>query len=191
MKVVAVGNGAVGKTCLLASFARGQFPDEFIPTIFENYIAEHTLDGVTVEVSLWDTAGQEEYERLRLLSYDGAHVILICFAVDDQDSFNDVQEKWISEVIHHAPGVPILLVGCKQDLRDQREAIEYLQRVGQRFVTVEEATTAARGIGAKEYLECSARRGVGVAEVFSQATRAFWSSSSARKGSRTSKCVIF
>ena len=64
-----------------------------MPTVFENYVADVEVDGKHVELALWDTAGQEDYGRLRPLSYPGSHVILICFAVDSPDSLDNVQEK--------------------------------------------------------------------------------------------------
>ena len=77
VKCVVVGDGAVGKTSLLATYTRGSFFDEYIPTIFDNYSTVIVVDGKPVEVGLWDTAGQEEYDRLRPLSYPNAKVILI------------------------------------------------------------------------------------------------------------------
>ena len=64
-----------------------------MPTVFENYVADVEVDGKRVELALWDTAGQEDYDRLRPLSYPDSHVILICFAVDSPDSLDNVQEK--------------------------------------------------------------------------------------------------
>lgn len=92
-KLVIVGDGACGKTCLLIVFSRGTFPEVYVPTVFENYVADVEVDGKHVELALWDTAGQEDYDRLRPLSYPDSHVILICFAVDSPDSLDNVQEK--------------------------------------------------------------------------------------------------
>jgi len=64
-----------------------------VPTVFENYVADVEVDGKHVELALWDTAGQEDYDRLRPLSYPDSHVILICFAIDSPDSLDNVQEK--------------------------------------------------------------------------------------------------
>jgi Ras family protein A len=61
--------------------------------VFENYVADVEVDGKHVELALWDTAGQEDYDRLRPLSYPDSHVILICFAIDSPDSLDNVQEK--------------------------------------------------------------------------------------------------
>jgi Ras family protein A len=61
--------------------------------VFENYVADVEVDSKHVELALWDTAGQEDYDRLRPLSYPDSHVILICFAIDSPDSLDNVQEK--------------------------------------------------------------------------------------------------
>lgn len=63
------------------------------PTVFDNFVADIQLDGKPVQLALWDTAGQEEYERLRPLSYSKAHVILIAFSVDTPDSLDNVTNK--------------------------------------------------------------------------------------------------
>lgn len=61
--------------------------------MFDNYVTDIELDGKPVQLALWDTAGQEEYERLRPLSYSKAHVILIAFSVDTPDSLDNVVQK--------------------------------------------------------------------------------------------------
>ena len=70
-----------------------RLPQVYVPTVFENYVADVEVDGKHVELALWDTAGQEDYDRLRPLSYPDSHVILICFSVDSPDSLDNVQEK--------------------------------------------------------------------------------------------------
>lgn len=168
-KLVIVGDGACGKTSLLCVFAMGEFPKEYEPTIFENYVAEIRLDGKPVQLALWDTAGQEEYERLRPLSYSKAHVILIAFSIDTPDSLENVSVKWIEEVRNICgPQVPVVLVGCKADLRpaggssaDERQ-----------YVTRQRAQAVAQEIGARVYKECSALNNQGVDDVFEAATRA-------------------
>ncbi|KAI9620378.1 hypothetical protein KEM48_008201 [Puccinia striiformis f. sp. tritici PST-130] len=170
-KLVIVGDGACGKTCLLIVFSKGTFPEVYVPTVFENYVADVEVDGKRVELALWDTAGQEDYDRLRPLSYPDSNVILICFAIDSPDSLDNVQEKWISEVLHFCQGLPIVLVGCKMDLRTDPKTIEELRRTSQKPVTAEEGMAVAQKIGSQRYLECSAKLGQGVREVFEHATR--------------------
>ncbi|KAI0054966.1 ras-domain-containing protein [Artomyces pyxidatus] len=167
-KLVIVGDGACGKTSLLCSFALGEFPKEYQPTIFENYVAEIRLDGKPVQLALWDTAGQEEYERLRPLSYSKSHVILIAFAIDTPDSLENVTVKWIEEVRSICgPVIPIILVGCKADLRPPRDD----PNIGQ-YVSRAQAERVAQAIGARAYKECSALKIEGVDDVFEAATRA-------------------
>jgi Rho family protein len=80
-KLVLLGDGACGKTSLLNVFTRGYFPTVYEPTVFENYVHDIYIDNTHVELSLWDTAGQEEFDRLRSLSYDDTHAIMLCFSV--------------------------------------------------------------------------------------------------------------
>ncbi|KAH9917053.1 ras-domain-containing protein [Fomitopsis serialis] len=168
-KLVIVGDGACGKTSLLCSFALGEFPKEYQPTIFENYVAEIRLDGKPVQLALWDTAGQEEYERLRPMSYSKSHVILIAFAIDTPDSLENVTVKWIEEVRSICgPTIPVLLVGCKSDLRPPQGG----NAPAGSYVTTADAQRVANAIGARAYKECSALKIEGVDDVFEAATRA-------------------
>lgn len=188
-KLVIVGDGACGKTCLLIVFSKGTFPEVYVPTVFENYVAEVEVDGRKVELTLWDTAGQEDYDRLRPLSYPDSNVILICFSIDSPDSLDNVLEKWISEVLHFCQGVPIILVGCKADLRNDPNTIEALRQQQQQPVSTSEGQAVAQKIGAADYLECSARTGQGVREVFEAATRASLKKVS-KPSSGKKKCVL-
>lgn len=65
----------------------------YIPTVFENYVTQVQFDGKEIELALWDTAGQEEYDRLRPLSYPESDVILIVFSIDFPVSLGNVQDK--------------------------------------------------------------------------------------------------
>ncbi|KAH8920005.1 ras-domain-containing protein [Atractiella rhizophila] len=171
-KLVVVGDGGCGKTCLLIVYSEKRFPEAYVPTVFENYITYLTLPGDVklIELALWDTAGQEEYDRLRPLSYPESDVILICFAIDFPVSLANVEDKWYPEVSHFCPSTPLILVGCKTDLRTDRRTLEMLAAQGQRPVSTEQGMAVARNIGAK-YAECSSKMGVGVKEVMEGAVR--------------------
>lgn len=82
------------------------------------------MNAFQVELALWDTAGQEDYDRLRPLSYPDTDVILMCFSVDSPDSLENIPEKWTPEVKHFCPNVPIILVGNKKDLRNDPATIK-------------------------------------------------------------------
>jgi len=171
-KLVIVGDGACGKTCLLIVFSKDEFPEVYVPTVFENYVADIEVDGKQVELALWDTAGQEDYDRLRPLSYPDTHVILMCFSIDSPDSLENIPEKWVPEVKHFCPNVPIILVGNKKDLRTDQNTIRELARNRQAPVRYEEGQQMANKIGAIRYIECSALTKDGVRKVFEEATRA-------------------
>ncbi|KAI2657301.1 Rho-related GTP-binding protein RhoG [Labeo rohita] len=172
IKCVVVGDGAVGKTCLLISYTTNAFPEEYIPTVFDNYSAQMSVDGRTVSLNLWDTAGQEEYDRLRTLSYPQTNVFIICFSIGSPSSQANVRHKWHPEVSHHCPNVPILLVGTKRDLRSDSETVKKLKEQGMAPTNHQQGGALAKQIGAVKYLECSALKQEGVREVFVEAVRA-------------------
>jgi len=123
-KLVIVGDGACGKTCLLQVFATGSFPEEYIPTVFENTIVDTVVDGRDVELALWDTAGQEDYDGMRPLSYPDTDVLLITFDISNPDSLENIEEKWAPEVQKFIPTTPIILVGTKSDIREDTSAYD-------------------------------------------------------------------
>lgn len=111
--------------------------------------------------------------------------------MDSPDSLDNVQEKvrwrqlslshlyssltpsqWISEVTHFCNGLPIILVACKKDLRQDAKTIQDLARLNQKPVTAQEGQSCKEKIHATAYVECSAKSGDGVREVFQTATRA-------------------
>jgi len=167
VKIVVVGDGAVGKTCLLICYATGQFPTEYVPTVFANYTAKKEIQGQTVILHLWDTAGQEEYDRLRPLSYPGADVILMCFSTVSQGSFDAVTDKWAPEVAHFIPDVPIILVGTKLDMREEKCPDPNSGKFEP--ILTPNGEELAKQLKAHKYLECSSKTGEGLEKVFTTA----------------------
>ncbi|SPO29362.1 probable Rho3 - GTP binding protein [Ustilago trichophora] len=158
-KVLVLGDGACGKTSMLFVLIKHEFPQAYEPTVFENYV--HIMqpsapNGPSVELTLWDTAGQEEFDKLRSLSYADTHVVVLCFSVDNPVSLENVETRWMPEIRDHCPGVKIVLVALKCDLRDTKTP----------RLTYNDGVEVAKRIRASRYLECSAKMNRGVNEAF-------------------------
>ncbi|KIW67478.1 hypothetical protein PV04_06724 [Phialophora macrospora] len=190
-KLVLLGDGACGKTSLLNVFTRGFFPTVYEPTVFENYVHDIFVDGIHMELSLWDTAGQEEFDRLRSLSYDDTQAIMLCFSVDNPGSLENVSTKWIAEINEHCPGVKIVLCALKCDLREEHEKEDDEENTAppRPMIQYNEGLEVARRIGALRYLECSAMRNRGVNEAFTEAARVALQVKPARS-KEDSKCSV-
>ncbi|KAL9260963.1 Rac-like GTP-binding protein RHO1-like protein [Drosera capensis] len=178
IKCVTVGDGAVGKTCLLISYTSNTFPTDYVPTVFDNFSATVVVNGSTVNLGLWDTAGQEDYNRLRPLSYRGADVFILAFSLISKASYENVSKKasllktewlWIPESKHYAPGVPIILVGTKLDLRDDKQF--FIDHPGAVPITSAQGEELRELIGAPAYVECSSKTQQNVKAVFDQAIK--------------------
>jgi len=167
VKLVVVGDGAVGKTSLLIRFATGEFPTEYLPTVFENYTAQLKRETETILLHLWDTAGQEDYDRLRPLSYPGADVVLLCFSTINQASYEAIREKWAPEIHHYIPNIPHILVGTKIDLRAAKHPDPNSGKYEP--ITTETGQSLATEIGATKYMEICSKSGEGIQELFNEA----------------------
>ncbi|XP_074741247.1 rho-related GTP-binding protein RhoD [Strix uralensis] len=184
VKAVVVGDGGCGKTSLLMAFASGDFPKVYVPTVFEKYTASIHVGGKSVMIHLWDTAGQEDYDRLRPLSYSDANVVLICFDVTNPHSYDNILTKWYPEVNHFCKGIPVLLVGCKTDLRQDRWVLFKLQQARLYPISHQQAKAMARQIHAVSYWECSAKYQENIRNIFAEACRAARSAARRRQRRR-------
>eukprot|EP01100_Stratorugosa_tubuloviscum_P011047 TRINITY_DN484_c0_g4_i3.p1 TRINITY_DN484_c0_g4~~TRINITY_DN484_c0_g4_i3.p1 ORF type:complete len:195 (+),score=80.29 TRINITY_DN484_c0_g4_i3:171-755(+) len=191
VKCVVVGDGAVGKTCMLISYTEGKFPREYIPTVFDNYEASIIVEGKEVRFSLWDTAGQEGYTRIRILSYPKTDIFMVCFSVGHSSSFVNVKDRWQIELKHHCPNVPIILVATKIDLRNDSTFIEQITKESKTVITPEEGKQLANEIGALGYFECSSLTQQGLKQVFDFALLSVVNPKNARSNVKSkTKCII-
>merc|ERR1719233_138946 len=170
IKTVIVGDPGIGKTSLLLTHEYGTFPSDFCPSVADCTNGINSMfNGIPINHCIWDTAGQEDYDRLRPLAYPQTQVFLLAFSignsVGNESSFQNVITKWLPEITHNCPGVPFILVGTKNDIRGKCRYI--LDNMG--VVKEEEAVQRAEEIGAVKYLECSALDGRGVDKVFNEA----------------------
>ncbi|PON58852.1 Small GTP-binding domain containing protein [Parasponia andersonii] len=190
IKCVTVGDGAVGKTCLLISYTSNSFPTDYVPTVFDNFNANISVDGQTVQLGLWDTAGQEDYNRLRPLSYRGADVFLLAFSLISRPSYENISKKWIPELRHYAPSVPIVLVGTKLDLREDEQFLR--DYPGAHTISTQQGEDLKKRIGAVAYLECSSKTQENVKAVFDAAIKlALYPPKSKKQKTNRKSCNIF
>ncbi|EDV24322.1 Cdc42hs complexed with A peptide derived from P-21 activated kinase [Trichoplax adhaerens] len=183
IKCVVVGDGAVGKTCLLISYTTNKFPSEYVPTVFDNYAVTVMIGGEPYTLGLFDTAGQEDYDRLRPLSYPQTDVFLVCFSVVNPSSF----ENWVPEISHHCPKTPFLLVGTQIDLRDDLATIEKLNKNKLKPITSDATERLSKELKAVKYVECSALTQKGLKNVFDEAILAALEPPEEKK---KKKCVL-
>ncbi|KAK3594997.1 hypothetical protein CHS0354_003720 [Potamilus streckersoni] len=160
MKCVVVGDGGVGKTSLLLSYTTGGIMTDYVPTCFDTYhVAMHVMDE-DYTLCIIDTAGQETYDRLRTLCYYETDVFIVCFSVEDPDSYENVQSKWVPEIKALRPNTPFVLVGTQTDLRGS------VVDLTNACITTTQGKKLAKKLGAVDFLECSALEGIGLDAVF-------------------------
>jgi len=159
IKLCAVGDGTVGKTCLLISYTTNCFPQDYNPTVFDNYSTNVMYKGAAVHMTLWDTAGQDDYKDMRPLSYPDTNVFLICFAINSTTSFMNIETKWYPEIKDNCPSVPWILVGNKADTRKDAK----------QTVSKADAEALAKKLGGVCYMECSALTQEGLQAIFDKA----------------------
>ena len=166
--------GGVGKTSLLISYTTKTFPGEYVGS-FSNDVDLVTvmIGGEPYTLSLLDTAGHEDWDRLRPLSYPLTDVFLVCFSVVSPSSFENVKEKWVPEITHHCQKTPFLLVGTQIDLRDDAATVEKLAKNKQRPLSLDMGDRLARELRAVKYVECSALTQKGLKNVFDEVSSDF------------------
>ncbi|EFC45211.1 rho family small GTPase [Naegleria gruberi] len=165
-KVVAVGDGAVGKTTLLIRYTSGDYPNDYIPTVFDNHNISVKVEDKTYSIGLWDTAGPEG--KLRPLSYPGTSLFLVNFSCVSEASFFNVVTKWLPEIRHHCPDTPVALVNTKIDYRtDSILNKEFILKYEEKPITFEQGELMAKKMGCATYIETSSKTGYGIDDLSS------------------------
>lgn len=198
-KIIVVGDGAVGKTCLLVVFQKKEFPHYYIPTVFENSFKDIEINNRKVKLELCDTAGQEDYARLRPLVYPNTDVALLCCSVDFPNSLNNCESTWLPEILHYcSPLIKIILVVNKVDLRHDEQCISNLSFTDESPLTKGQCVSAAKRMNVAGCIENSAKLNLNVYETFSMAAKiaieadsdVVLSNNSAENLKNTKKCIV-
>ncbi|XP_021570797.1 rho-related GTP-binding protein RhoF [Carlito syrichta] len=135
--------------------------------------------------------GQEDYDRLRPLSYQNTHLVLICYDVMNPTSYDNVLIKWFPEVTHFCRGTPVVLIGCKTDLRKDKEQLRKLRAAQLEPITYVQGLSACEQIRAALYLECSAKFRENVEDVFREAAKVALSAlKKARRQKKHRLCLL-
>ena len=182
IKNVTVGYGGAGKTTLLFTYTTGKFPHEWYPVIFDNCPIDGEINGKEYRMGLFDTAGGEDYERIRPLSYPQTDVFTLLFDVsDNKDRFNQIHSYWWAELNHYCPDTPIVLVASKIDLR---------YKEGKKTMSKEEGQAMAEKIGAAKYMEVSSLENIGVSELYREVITLGYAHSVDVEEKKRKKCAI-
>jgi Ras-related C3 botulinum toxin substrate 1 len=124
-----------------------------------------------MDVDVWDSQGQDDYDAIRPSIYVGTNLFMICLSVVSTTAWDNVRSKWVTEVQRECPGVPFMLVGTKIDLRDDRDSLKRLNERQQEPISAAQGKAEANTIGALTYVECSALTQNGINAVFDEAFR--------------------
>ncbi len=193
IKIVVVGDGAVGKTSLLVTYSQNWFPEDYRPSVFANYTVNDMYEDQVVTLQLWDTAGQSDYDRLRPLSYLETNCFILCYSSVNPVSFANVESKWYPELRFHCPDTPTVLVATKIDMREDNEIVRKLQDKEQAPITYDMGKALKETIGAYDFIEASAKTQKNLKQVFNSCIRSVLhqaTENESKKTKRRIKCTV-
>ena len=159
-KIIIIGNCGVGKTCLINQAINKKFLNAYKTTVAIDYFTLiMKLDNKKIKLQIWDTCGQEAFRSLISSYYKNASLAIIVYSIDDEDSFQDINE-WVKELKNlSSPDIKIIMIGNKSDLESNRE------------VKYEDGKEVANQYKFDDFFETSAKTGDKVKELFINATR--------------------
>lgn len=154
LKVVVVGDAAVGKTSLALRFSENKFGDSYVSTVGGSFCSRSLfIANKKITFQIWDTAGTERFKSVIPFYLRNADVALIMYDITSKESFDDIQQ-WLRVLNESAPDtIKCTLVGNKSDLQERRQ------------VTKQEAEAFA-DVHGLHFIETSAKSGQSVQKLF-------------------------
>ncbi|XP_018560954.1 ras-like GTP-binding protein RhoL [Anoplophora glabripennis] len=180
IRITVVGDGDTGKTCMLIVYKDKKFDDRYVPTVFDVYSMTIPINDLEYKVILSDTAGQEEFDKLRRMAYKDVDAFILTYAVNERDSFENVFTKWAPELRRFAPKAKIILAGTKCDLRSHSP----------RHVKTEDGERLARDIEAHGFIENSSKQQRNIDATFQMAILSAISNTRFIKKKRKNDCWL-
>ena len=163
-KVVLVGDAGTGKTCIITRFINNRFDKSQMTTACPSFCTKSVTYpeyNKTINLDIWDTAGQEIYRSISKLFYKGASVGILVYDITSRKSFQSIKEYWYNELKENTEeGIIFNLVGNKEDLFETETVKE------------EEAKEFAKSINAHFYLT-SAKKNILITDLFIQSGKRF------------------
>jgi len=157
-KLTMLGSAAVGKTSLINRYVEGSFSENYMPTLGANIIRKDVkLDNSNAKIRLiiWDLAGQEKYNVIRSMYFQGCVGALLVYDVTRYNTFSEINDKWLADFKKYVKKEgAYILIGNKIDLEDQRS------------VSIEEGQKLENEINACDFIETSAKLGDNVEQAF-------------------------
>ncbi|KAL1492029.1 hypothetical protein ABEB36_012533 [Hypothenemus hampei] len=178
IRITVVGDGDTGKTCLLIVYKDKKFDDRYIPTIFDEYSMTIPINYEPYTIILSDTAGQEDFDKLRRMAYRFTDVFLLCYSIAERSSFENISLTWAPELQKFRSSAKIVLAATKIDLMSKRK------------VTTEEGEALAKDIGAAGFIETSAKNQWNIDAAFQMALMAAMAGKTKKQQNTNSNCQL-
>ncbi|KAL4492397.1 hypothetical protein ABPG72_005532 [Tetrahymena utriculariae] len=162
VKIVVLGQGGVGKTCMILRLRNDDFDENYVPTLQDTYHKNLVVDGLVTQLEILDTAGQEDYEVLRDMWIRNGQCFILMYSINNQESFEDVKSlvkriemvKCINQKTFQEMNIQIIIVGSKLDLDNERQVKrELAENFAKQHNLLFKETSAKTGQGCVEVFE--------------------------------------
>jgi small GTP-binding protein len=175
---------------MIVSYIERKFPIKREDCIFSGFAPTLRIDNRTIHWVLFDTNGDDDYKRLRPITYTDTDIFIICFELSDSLSFIDYIKKWKDEISIHVPNAPFMIVATKSEIRDDKKMMKEFDDAGEEIKSIEWYNEESKKIGAEAYIECSAKNLKNLTEVFNESIRIAIKHKTSSKITKSKGCII-